>query len=572
MSTEPTQVDVTIIGGGPVGLLLGYILNRMKVSVYVVERLDKKNMPMYGRACTLYPRTLEMLDQLDLLDEFLQMGLVARNSANFDKSGQRVNSRGWQVFFAQRYGTFLDYFLNIRLKYSEHLIQDALEKDGGYVAVGWKLKDFTINPHAQDGYRISAVIGEVGSEQTKTLKRYISLFNSKYIIGADGGSSLVRRLSGVPFHLDTTERRWVRIDGVVKTNMPDARLGASSIENLTHGTVLWVPLDHGRSRVGFSLTEEMYRKYGDSMTKEEAMQEAIAAVHPFSLEFESVDWYTLYTIKQGVADRFIINDCIILAGDACHIHSSGAAQGMNTGVHDAINLSWKLGGVLHGLYNSSILETYDSERRSIAEELIRQDKDFSVLISNEIPDAYKNSGLTPEVLLTNRMQESATFILGLGIKYNENQLNVNANSGVLVSGSRPCDALIYRPGGRVPMRLQQVTPNCGSFWVLVFTGALEHTKPKLAQLRAYIDSSECLIKKADARAVKLLTIIDGMKAQGDEALGFKCFGRFYYDPQGEALSSYGFSEQEGGIAVLRPDGYLGFATALDKGMEVDTYF
>ncbi|RFU27749.1 hypothetical protein B7463_g8589, partial [Scytalidium lignicola] len=63
-----------------------------------------------------------------------------------------------------------------------------------------------------------------------------------------------------------------------------------------------------------------------------------------------------------------------------------------------------------------------------------------------------------------------------------------------------------------------------------------------------------------------------MKPQGHETLGFGSFGKFYYDPQGEALSKYGFTELEGGIAVLRPDGYLGLATVLDKEAEVDAYF
>ncbi|RFU24366.1 hypothetical protein B7463_g11973, partial [Scytalidium lignicola] len=521
-------------------------------------------MPMYGRASTLYPRTLEMLDQVDLLDDFLQVGLVARSSVNFDKDGRRVNSRGWQQVFAQTQGTFIDYLLNIRLKYSEHLIQDALEKDREHVLVGWALKDFSLDADAES-YKVSAVIGAVGSDQTKTLK-------SKYIIGADGGSSLVRRLAGIPFHPDMTTNRWVRIDGVMKTNMPDSRIGACSIESVTHGNVLWVALDHGRTRVGFALTPEMYNKYGDDMTEEEAKREAIAAVHPFSLEFESVDWYTLYTIKQGVAERYTINECVILAGDACHTHSSGAAQGMNTGVHDAINISWKLGGVLCGWYTPEILKTYEIERRPIAQELIRQDKEYSSLISRGIPDTYKKSGLTANTLLANLLHDSASFVLGLGIKYDESQLNVNTNAGVLVAGCRPPDVLLFRAGGRVPIRLQQLTPNWGSFWVLVFTGTLEHTRAKLAVLRSHIDSCRSLTNKSAHGAVNMLTIIDGMKAQGNEALGFESFGKFYYDPQGEALTTYGFSEHEGGIAVLRPDGYLGFAAALDKGAEIDTYF
>jgi phenol 2-monooxygenase (NADPH) len=252
------------------------------------ERLDKDKMPMYGRACTLFPRTLEFFDQLDLLDEFIQEGLIGRTAINY-KDGKQVNVRGWQVILSQMggAGTHLDYCLNLRLKYSERIIQDAYEKVGGKVAVGWELRSLTVDSGASDGYKVSAVVGAVGSDQLRTLK-------SKYIIGADGGNSTVRRLSGIPFQADKTTQRLVRIDGVVETNMPNSRIGWASIESRTHGNVLWVAIDHGTTRIGFSLNPELYKKYGDKMTEAQAMEEAKASVAPFSLDFKRVDWYTVY--------------------------------------------------------------------------------------------------------------------------------------------------------------------------------------------------------------------------------------------------------------------------------------
>ncbi|RYE12680.1 MAG: 3-hydroxybenzoate 4-monooxygenase, partial [Sphingobacteriaceae bacterium] len=95
---------------------------------------------------------------------------------------------------------------------------------------------------------------------------------------------------------------------------------------------------------------------------------------PFKIEFVSVDWWTLYSIGQRVAQTFQYKDRILLAGDAAHTHSSGAAQGMNTGVHDAVNLAWKLAGVLKRHYEPEILQTYSSERRAVASHLIELDK------------------------------------------------------------------------------------------------------------------------------------------------------------------------------------------------------
>ena len=263
-----------------------------------------------------------------------------------------------------------------------------------------------------------------------------------------------------------------------------------------------------------------------------------------------------------------MDDCVILAGDACHTHSSGAAQGMNTGVHDSVNLCWKLAGVVKGWLKPEILSTYDSERRPVAQDLIKQDKE----ISNAITEGDRPGATWTEHPLTTFARQNAQFIVGLGIFYNQSVLNVNANAGAVTSGHRPHDTLVYTPGSRVPTRLQKITPNIGAFWVIVFTGAIAYTKPRLQALRKYVDGFDSFTTKYKPGAIKVITIIDGQKGQGEEAMGMKTFGKFYYDNQSEVMAGIGFSIEEGGIVVLRPDGYLGFATALDKGAEVDAYF
>jgi phenol 2-monooxygenase len=103
------------------------------------EQHDKDHQAMYGRATTLYPRTLEMLDQLDLLDDMNQIGFIGRNSVTY-KDGERVTSRGWHTMFQRISGTYLDYCLNIRQKYSEGVFRDAYKRRGGEPYIGWKLE------------------------------------------------------------------------------------------------------------------------------------------------------------------------------------------------------------------------------------------------------------------------------------------------------------------------------------------------------------------------------------------------------------------------------------------------
>ena len=88
--------------------------------------------------------------------------------------------------------------------------------------------------------------------------------------------------------------RWVRIDAVIDTDMPDSKVGFASLESEQHGNILWVSLDHGRSRIGFALTPEMQKKYGSTMTEDQVVQEAKNCMAPFKVDFLKVDWYTVY--------------------------------------------------------------------------------------------------------------------------------------------------------------------------------------------------------------------------------------------------------------------------------------
>lgn len=273
-----------------------------------------------------------------------------------------------------------------------------------------------------------------------------------------------------------------------------------------------------------------------------------------------------------MAEKYVSDDCVILAGDAAHTHSSAAAQGMNTGVHDAVNLAWKLGGVLRGWYNKDILQTYEEERRPIAQELIRQDKELSSLITGNIPDEYKNSGLTANELISKIITTNAQFALGFGVHYNENKLNVAPSITSLVAGWRAPDVLLHKPGSRIPVRLQQLTPNTGAFWVVIFAGEPLLTGNSLLSLRSQLDSAQSFTKKAHPNAIRFLTIISGVKSQGEVALGVERFGNVYYDVDNSAHNKYGISEELGGLVVLRPDGIFGFAVPLTREEDVCAYF
>ena len=506
---------------------------------------------------------MELLDQLDLFDELAQTGFVGKRNATF-KDGQRVQGRGW-AGLENIQGTYFDFFFNIRLKYSEDVFRGRLKKLGVEVQAPVKLVGLSLDDNAADDYKVTATCASPDGSSFE--------IKSKYIVGSDGGSSAVRKLGEIPFIGADKEDHWVRIDGVVKTNMPDSRVGLGAIESKTHGQVLWVALDHGATRIGYVLTPEMYAKYGRNMKQEDAIKEAQAAMAPFELEFLQVDWHTVYSVKQHVAERLQDRERILLAGDAAHVHSSGSAQGMNTGTHDAVCLGWRLAGVINGLYKPEVLLVYSNERKAVAEQLIENDKVIAAYISGKRPEKFKHRSEDMMVLLEEFLRDQQGFSFGLGITYASNLLNDVKGSYPPISpipGYRAPDVLLHKHGFTgmcAPIRLYEVMKNHGQFYILVFTGDARDTRHSLRTLRGQVDE----LSPKFRQAITFRTIIVGTAPAIEEHLGVRQFGDAYWDLDRTAHWHWKVSIEAGAIAVVRPDCILGFVAPLDRFEKVAGY-
>ena len=567
MQEDSDEVDVLICGGGPVGLLTAYSLARSGVTTYVVEQHERAKQSAYGRAAMIAPRTLEMLDQLDLADALGQIGFVVRGQVSY-KDGERVE--GVTAASSDIRDTFFDYLLLCRQRYTEDVMREGYGRSSGRgVHYGARLVDFAIGGEGEE-YAVMSTI--------ETQDKGMLTIQSKYIIGADGGRSKVRDLADIAFEGEQSNRHWIRIDGIVETNMPEARRGFCGIQSRSHGSILWACLDHGVTRVGFAFPEMHWEEIGANITKEDVIREAQQALHPFTLEFKTVDWWTVYSVGQRLASDYRKDDRIFLAGDAAHTHSSGAAQGMNTGLHDAVNLSWKLAGRINGWLSDDVLDTYAAERRPIAEQIIEQDKIISVLTGGEIPEQLRgNSKADAHRLLTETYKKNASLNTGLGIAYPADNLTVvdsnTTASAKIQPGERAPDVLLQRPGLRIPLRLHSITKNRGIFRVMLFCGDPSQTQVSSKNFRAYLDGPTSFLRYP-VDFFQGVTIIAGSNEAGspDERLGTPCFGNAFYDVDGQAHERYGIPTSQGAVVVTRPDGMIGSICALRDGESLSRYF
>lgn len=562
------EVDVLICGGGPVGLLTAYCLARYGgVTSYVVEQHERTKQTAYGRAAMIAPRTLEMLDQLDLADALGQIGFVVRGQVSY-KNGERVESL--TAASSNISDTFFDYLLLCRQRYTEDVIRDGYGRySARSVHYGAKLVDFAVGGRDEEYTVMSAV--ETQDKGTISIR-------SKFIIGADGGRSKVRELAGIRFEGEKSNRHWIRIDGIVETNMPEARKGICGIESRSHGSILWACLDHGVTRVGFALPEKLWEEIGANISREAVIREAQKALQPFTLEFKTVDWWTVYSVGQRLASDYRKSDRIFLAGDAAHTHSSGAAQGMNTGLHDAVNLSWKLAGYIKGWLSEEALNSYAAERRPIAKRIIEQDKIISVLTGGEIPEQLKsNSDADAHKLLTETYKKNASLNTGLGIIYPPDDLTVVVPAAPVAQkiqpGERAPDVFVQRPGLRIPLRLYSITKNHGKFNIMLFCGDSNQTQASSKKFREHLDSSSSVLNYS-TDIFQCLTIIAGSNDAGspEERLGTPCFGNAFYDVDGLAHERYGVPISKGAVVIARPDGTIGTVCNLEDGKSLSRYF
>ena len=333
-----------IAGAGPVGLVLALSLAGRGHRVTVVEKLVDL-LDQVRRAGTIHAATLEMLDDIGLYERLERRGLVAPLVHYWDRGDPEPIAVFDHAVLAG--DTRFPHALQCdRLKLIEEALKMASDTDLIEVRVGTELVGFE-----HDGYSVIAVTETADGEREE--------LRGTHLVGCEGAHSVVRKQLGIDFEGFAFPDRTMTLsvvfdfDSVLPYGLRNYILDPVEWANLFRWTDCWrvvLPADVDADP--------------DSLLDDDVIEAGLQRFHPIGEPYEVVS-KSLYTVHQRVAATFR-QGRVLLAGDAAHVNSPIGAMGMNSGIHDAVNLAAKLSSVLHGDAGDEALDRYVRQRRHVA--------------------------------------------------------------------------------------------------------------------------------------------------------------------------------------------------------------
>ncbi|KAJ5320637.1 hypothetical protein N7508_000920 [Penicillium antarcticum] len=653
------HVDVLIVGAGPAGLMLANWLSRFDIKTRIV---DKRGTKIFnGQADGLQSRTLEILDSFDFVDRVWRESnhMIEICLWNPDENGKirrsdRIPdtipgiSRFQQVVLHQ--GRIERFFLDSIKEHSDIAVErgvlpTAFEFDDA------KAADFAAYPitvtvrtlseedampqqqqqhHKNDDGQEAPVSdglfrSNLAADDTDDLIRAAETnarinqaesIKAKFVVGCDGAHSWVRRQLGYKLEGDSTDYIWGVLDIIPITDFPDIRQRCA-IHSASAGSVMVIPRENKLVRLYIQLQATEHGQNGgkvdrSGITPEIILRSAQQILHPYKLDYSYCDWWTAYQIGQRVGNCFSLKERVFLAGDAVHTHSPKAGQGMNVSMQDTYNLGWKLAHVVKGYSDASILKTYETERKQIAQELIAFDHRFSRLFSGRpAKDVMDEEGISMSEFKA-AFEKGNEFASGIAVNYSssviiakQSDAKVQSNqvigkqqlaTGIVVGKRMPSVKVLNQSDAR-PWHLQELLKSNGRWRIIVFPGQLatRTNMQRMQELGAKLGAQDSFIRRYTPleqsfdSVIEILTVHAGSRKDVelldlpeafhpfDNKIGWDYWKVYaddqsYHEGHGQAYANYGIDSAQGASIIVRPDQYVSWVGEVDDYDEMARFF
>jgi 2-polyprenyl-6-methoxyphenol hydroxylase-like FAD-dependent oxidoreductase len=355
-TVDTAEVEVLVVGAGPVGLTVACALADNDVRVRVIDKFE--HWSPLSKAMTLTPRTLECFHMLGVAAECLRNGIMSRRINHYTQRGRTIGVAD----LAELEG---DYPGLLQLSQSDTtgILDRAAAERGITVERGRALADIDVDG---DSHRCHLVDTD-GRTSTVT---------ARFVVGADGGRSRVREIVGADFDGAEQDETFIMAD-IEMSGFP---------HNPHDRHQFW--LDEGTFLAILPIDGRMFRlvstcRVATAEVDEEFVlrrfREVLSAVGLDTVALGDPYWISRFNPRQFIADSFR-HQGIFLAGDAAHVQSPIGAQGLNTGIQDSIDLAWKLALVLRAKAGDALLDSYHADRFPVAQALF----DYNNMLSERV--------------------------------------------------------------------------------------------------------------------------------------------------------------------------------------------
>ncbi|MFH5877369.1 rifampin monooxygenase [Arthrobacter sp. NA-172] len=378
--------DVIISGGGPTGMMLASELRLHNVDVLVLEKEAEPSKAV--RSLGLHPRSIEIMDQRGLLERFLAHGQ------------QYPDGVGRFAGIAKPRQANLDtahgYILGIPQPVTDRLLEERAGELGAQIRRGCEVTGIKQD---EDGVSVELADG--------------TWLRSRWLVGCDGGRSLVRRLLGIGFPGEAARTEWL-LGEVEVTTPPDELAMVAEEVRKTHRGFGIGPAGDG-----------LYRAVVPAATvaEDRSVPPTLDAFRTQLLAYAGTDFgahsprsLSRFSDATRLAEQYRVGR-VLLAGDAAHVHPPLGGQGLNLGIQDAFNLGWKLAAEVDGWAPDGLLDSYYTERHPVAEDVLTITRAQSELLSPE-PGPHAVRRLLTELM---NFEEVGRFLAGkitaIGIRY-----------------------------------------------------------------------------------------------------------------------------------------------------------
>jgi 2-polyprenyl-6-methoxyphenol hydroxylase-like FAD-dependent oxidoreductase len=416
---QPSRIPVLIVGAGPAGSTMALELARYGVPHRLVDRAAGPTDQ--SRALGLTTRTLELLHRTGAGEAIAHEARVMEGFIAYGAGGKRLAELPLSIDpETSRY----PHEMVLPQSRTQRFLQERYERVGGRVEYGVEAVELSAR---SDAVEVLLRHGD-GEEERVT---------ADWVIGADGAGSLVRRIAGDNFIGTEYEEKFLLADVTLRWPLSD-RHGHLFLR--PGGPIVAFPYPYpGQWRLIDTSNEA---ETGEQAPTIERFKTLFGAFVP-DMAVERAGWTSLFRIHRRLVDRYRIGR-ILLMGDAAHIHSPASGQGLNTGVQDAVNLAWKLALVVKGLSQEVLLDSYQPERRPVAEGVLNDSHAITelMLMHNPVVEHVRDALLHFGLGLGPVQRRLAEGISKIGVNYrNSPVVTGGAGDGVKAGDRLPDPAL-----------------------------------------------------------------------------------------------------------------------------------